>query len=130
MTIIGKTVTVRDGNITMFMGPQGSGKTRTLVSEILRNYGPLKEVHIYALDPFGDIATCLRQNIDQHPDWQIQRIQIVTLLELPNNMDRNDVLMIDDGRGYYTLVENESSLPYHGNTKALFCTVQVAPARR
>jgi hypothetical protein len=121
--IIGKTELIQDRNKTLFMGPCGCGKTRSLLSETLRNYGPLKDIPIYAVDPHGDLAAAIRMNIDGHPQWHLDRIQLVNnITDLPKTMSEC-VLMIDDGRGYYSMVEHEDHFFY--DPKRVLCTIQI-----
>jgi hypothetical protein len=126
MSIIGKTELVQDGMKSMFMGPAGCGKTRSLLSETLRNYAPLKDIPIYAVDSHGDIATAIKLNIDNHPQWHLERIQFVkSLTDLPKDMSQM-VLMIDDGRGYYSMVEHEDH--FVSEPRRVFCTIQISRA--
>ncbi len=113
---------IRDWNKTLFIGPAKSGKTRLLISETLRNYGPVKETEIYAIDPLGDIETSIKINDDKYLPWQIEKIKFVkSCKELPEDL-KHIVLMIDDGRGYYSLLEHGISV----DVKAIFCTVAIA----
>jgi len=123
MSIIGSTQAIHEGNKSMFLGPNRCGKTRTLLSEVLRNYAPLKDVPIYVVDPLGDVALAIRTNLDGHYQWQLERLILVKhLRDCPTNM-REMVLAIDDGRGTYSMLEHARH--FQSEPKRVFSTIHI-----
>lgn len=109
-----------DGHV-LFMGVASSGKTSALLKALQQQVLSSGET-VWVVDPQGDIARAVNMNLDGLPMAFLKTLRVVEKVrDLPSEIP--GILAIDDGCGYFSLVEHEDhfkKLPYF-----VFCTVQV-----
>jgi len=117
-----EVITDNEGH-TLFMSVAGMGRTRALLKALCEQVGDSEQ--IWAVDPNGDIAGVMTLNPDGLPETFLKSLQVVKKVrDLP--VEFTGVLAIDDGLGYFSLVENEEY--FKKVPQVVFCTVEVKPS--
>jgi len=130
--LLKNTEMMQDGDNTIFMGPCGSGKTRSMLVTALQRIEfdiQMRQIpegcEVYGVDPYGDIKVSCQLNLDKLPAEFVENLKLVaTVKELPKDMS-NAILLIDDGRGYFSLVEHEGHFDRNKGPLRVFSTVQI-----